>query len=44
VEEDEMSISHDVASLFANTPIDLALQVIREQLQRQSFIPMVAFQ
>ena len=28
VEEDEMFISHDVVSLFTNTPIDLALQVI----------------
>ena len=32
VEEDEMFISHDVVSLFTNTPIHLALQVIRERL------------
>jgi len=29
VEEDEIFISHDVVSLFTNTPIHLALQVIR---------------
>ena len=33
VEENEMFISHDVMSLFTNTPIDLALQVIRERLE-----------
>jgi len=33
VEEDEMFISHDVVSLFTNTPIDLALQVIQERLE-----------
>ena len=33
VEEDEMFISHYVVSLFTNTPIDLALQVIRERLE-----------
>ena len=33
VEEDEMFISHDVVSLFTNTPIDLALQVIWKQLE-----------
>jgi len=32
VEEDEMFISHDV-SLFTNTPIHLALQVIRKRLE-----------
>ena len=33
VEEDEMFISHDVVSLFTNTPIDMALRVIRERLE-----------
>jgi len=33
VEEDEKFISHDVVSFFINTPIDLALQVIREWLE-----------
>jgi len=33
VEEDEMFISHDVVSLFTNTLIDLALQVIHERLE-----------
>jgi len=33
VEEDEMFISHDVVLPFTNTPIDLALQVIRERLE-----------
>jgi len=33
VEEDEMFISHDVVSLFTNTLIDLALQVIWERLE-----------
>ena len=33
VEEDEMFISHDMVSLFTNTPIDLSLQVIRERLE-----------
>ena len=33
VEEDEMFISHDVVLLFTNTPIHLALQVIRELLE-----------
>jgi len=34
VEEEEMFISHDVLSLFTNTPIDLALyKVIRERLE-----------
>jgi len=28
-----MFISHDMVSLFTNTPIDLALQVIRERLE-----------
>ena len=32
VEEDEMFISHDV-SLFTNTPIHLAVQVIRKRLE-----------
>jgi len=31
--EDEMFIFHDVVSLFTNTPIHLALQVIRELLE-----------
>jgi len=33
VEEDEMFISHDVVSLFTNTPVDLALQIIREWVE-----------
>jgi len=33
VEEDETFISHDVVLPFTNTPIDLALQVIRERLE-----------
>jgi len=33
VEEDEMFISHDVVSLFTNTPIHLVLQVIRKRLE-----------
>ncbi len=32
IEEDEIMISHDVVSLFTNTPIDVALSIIRERL------------
>ena len=32
IEEDEIMISHDVVSLFTNTPIDTALSIIRERL------------
>jgi len=33
VQDDGMFISHDVVSIFTNTPNDLALQVIRELLK-----------
>ncbi|XP_072030398.1 uncharacterized protein [Amphiura filiformis] len=32
IEEDNMFISHDVVSLFTNTPIDKALEVIKDRL------------
>ncbi len=32
IEDDEIMISHDVVSLFTNTPIDSALDIIRERL------------
>ena len=36
IEEDEMLISHDVVSLFTNTPVRESLQVIRERLTQIS--------
>jgi len=32
IEDDEIFASHDMVSLFMNTPIDKALQIIRDRL------------
>ena len=34
LEEDEYLISHDVVSLFTNTPVELTLKIIREKLEQ----------
>ncbi len=34
VRDDEYMISHDVVSLFTNTPVDLTLKIIRQKLDR----------
>ncbi len=34
IEEDEQFISHDVVSLFTNTPIDECLNIIRDRLDK----------
>ena len=36
LEEDEYLISHDVVSLFTNTPVDLTLDIIRKRLEQDS--------
>ena len=36
LEEDEYLISHDVVSLFTNTPVDLTLDIIRKLLEQDS--------
>ena len=36
IEQDEMFLSHDVVSLFTNTPIDDTLHIIRKRLEQES--------
>ena len=36
VEEDEMFVSHDVVSLFTNTPISETLNIIKDRLTKDS--------
>ncbi|XP_053372811.1 uncharacterized protein LOC123560857 [Mercenaria mercenaria] len=36
IEEDEIFASHDVVSLFTNTPTDKALEIIRDRLENNS--------
>ena len=38
IEEDEILNSHDVVAFFANTPIDITLQILRERFEQDDDI------
>ncbi len=38
VSDDEYLISHDVVSLFTNTPVDLTLKIIRQKLKNRTLL------
>ena len=40
IEQDEMFLSHDVVSLFTNTPIDDTLHIIRKRLEEDSTLKL----
>jgi len=43
IEDNEIFASHDVVSLFTNTPIDNALQVIRDRLEKDNTLKKRTF-
>ena len=40
IEQDEMFLSHDVVSLFTNTPIDDTLHIIRKRIEEDSTLKL----